>query len=491
MLSDYGVENKCLKFINKDNMCNIETPFIAHIGSDFVIVTNIDNNNVKCLWRGDLLSIKHSNFFDSWTGVVLLAEKNEKSIEPDYKNNRKFEIFTFSHVYALFFVICTLIITMYVKQHFYSNLHVNLILGINLIGGFCGFQLLKKQIFSKSNYIDKICSLFKIGDCNDILESKAAKIWGLVSWSEIGFAYFISNILLILFFPNYNLYLAFINVLTLPYSLWSIWYQKMKAKQWCVMCLIILLILWGIFLINFSFGYISIPIFSFNDVLIMFMMYISPFLLIITLTSKFIESNKTENLIHEINSIKADEDIFQTVLKKQEHFDIDLSVSKIIFGNPNANTLVSILTNPHCEPCGYMHRRVEKLLKNNCNKMCVQYVFSFFDESLSDSNRFLISAYFNSKTEEFAKILSDWFNHGRYRKEDFFKKFNFTFDTRVEEEFLKHNAWIQKSKLVATPTILINGHYLPEKYKIEDLEYLLDDILLDSVGNSKNSFPIV
>lgn len=37
----------------------------------------------------------------------------------------------------------------------------------------------------KSNYADKLCSLFKKSDCNDILESKDAEIFGAIGWSEI------------------------------------------------------------------------------------------------------------------------------------------------------------------------------------------------------------------------------------------------------------------------------------------------------------------
>ena len=35
-----------------------------------------------------------------------------------------------------------------------------------------------------------------------------------------------------------------LNIFTLPYSFWSVWYQKAKAKQWCVLCLIIQALLW-------------------------------------------------------------------------------------------------------------------------------------------------------------------------------------------------------------------------------------------------------
>ena len=44
----------------------------------------------------------------------------------------------------------------------------------------------------------------------------------------------------------------------------------------------------------------------------------------------------------------------------------------------------------------------------------------------------------------------------------------------VEAEFLKHEAWKQKTQISATPTVLINGYKLPESYKIEGLRYFTD-----------------
>lgn len=65
--------------------------------------------------------------------------------------------------------------------------------GVLLFGLYICFLLLQKQMNAKSLYADKLCSLFKKSNCNDILESDASKFLGLFSWSEIGFAYFAST----------------------------------------------------------------------------------------------------------------------------------------------------------------------------------------------------------------------------------------------------------------------------------------------------------
>jgi protein-disulfide isomerase len=61
---------------------------------------------------------------------------------------------------------------------------------------------------------------------------------------------------------------------------------------------------------------------------------------------------------------------------------------------------------------------------------------------------------------------------GRALKERFFENLGLDMShPEIEVEFQKHEAWKEKTQLRATPTILVNGHKLPDNYKIEDLRY--------------------
>ena len=73
---------------------------------------------------------------------------------------------------------------------------------------YISWLLLQKQMHVESRQADKICSLFKQKDCNNVLESESAKLWGNIGWSEIGFGYFLTNVLLLLFVPAMITYIA-------------------------------------------------------------------------------------------------------------------------------------------------------------------------------------------------------------------------------------------------------------------------------------------
>ena len=86
MLTDYGIENTSLRIKDKEqNISEIETPLIAHFGGDFVVVYKIEPDNVHFYMKGNKHTLSFEKFIEAWSGIVLLAEPSESSIEPDYK----------------------------------------------------------------------------------------------------------------------------------------------------------------------------------------------------------------------------------------------------------------------------------------------------------------------------------------------------------------------------------------------------------------------
>jgi len=452
----------------------LEAPFIAHTGADFVVVFKITGDKVYYLWQGTNINITIDEFLQTWSGVVLLAEANEHSIEPGYKENLKKEYATTLQKYGLFLTIGVLAILLFIHSRIYENTGWILVFLVNLIGIYVSYLLVQKQLHIHSLYADKICSLFKQSDCNNVLESKAAKLWDIIGWSEIGLGYFISNMLIILLMPEMFSYLAIVNILTLPYTVWSVWYQKFKAKQWCPLCLSVQILLWSIFTINLIFALIQLPPFKIEELLLTGIIYFIPPAIINLLIPFISQAQKTEQIMQEFNALKNNESVFESFLKKQTHFKVDKSTSKILFGNPESEIFITILTNPHCAPCSRMHTRVVKLLQKTNNSICIQYIFSSFNKELESSARFLIAAYLAYPLEKVKTIYEEWFQEGKNNRENFFQQNVCEQDEQTEKEFNMHMKWKENSQLRATPTVLVNGYQLPGNYKIEDLKYFTD-----------------
>ena len=137
--------------------------------------------------------------------------------------------------------------------------------------------------------------------------------------------------------------------------------------------------------------------------------YAIPIFALNLLLPKLSEGNQVGRLRQEINSIKANDEVFKSLLLQQPFYEVSTSDSQILFGNPDAMLKITILTNPFCNPCSKMHKRVDKLLKETNENVCIQYLFSAFNEDLEYANRYFNAIYLDKGKEAAWQLYSDWF----------------------------------------------------------------------------------
>lgn len=478
ILTMYHVENKGVQ-ISKDDIELLDAPFIAYAGHDIVVVKNLTREKIEYYWQRRWIQSSLEAFCEIWDRIVLLTETSSKSIEPDYKQHKWQELVSKikkGAISVLLFILLFLCMPSLWVGTTYSWMY----LIINFMGMGVSYLLLQKQLHAQSLYGDKICTLFHQKDCNTVLESDAANFMGLFSWSEIGFGYFMSNIIGILFSPELIFYMVWVNILALPYTIWSVWYQSNIARQWCVLCLIVQCLLWCLFFVDLGFNMIAIPVWNWRSLLLVMCMYLFSILLMNQIVQVLTKLRQYRMAAYELASIKVVEEVFVSLLKKEPHYYIDRTVSKMILGNSDASLCVTVLTNPHCEPCGKMHRKIENLLMDVGDRMCVQYIFSAFNDELLISNQFLIAVYLQYGEEKGRRIYEEWFTRGKYTAKDYIKKFNLDINSAdVLSELEHHQRWKIGNHLSATPTILVNGYKLPKRYQIEDLVYLANSKLAE------------
>lgn len=162
-----------------------------------------------------------------------------------------------------------------------------------------------------------------------------------------------------------------------------------------------------------------------------------------------------------INAFEGDIPVLDTSTK---------TCSELIFGNPDAEKVLTVFSNPYCEPCALMHNRIKKMV-GNCLR--VQYVMTYFSESKSIINKYIIASYQQLGADKTWEILTEWFAEGKRDGEIFFEKYNLNTTTpAVEAEFTKQKAWPKGKNLRGTPTELLNGREIVWPYSVEDYFYL-------------------
>ena len=88
MLSEYKIPNAGIEILNKESgLKELEVPFIAYAGNEFVLVYEKDNEKISYLWQNKQINIGVDYFKNIWSGIVLIAEAEEESIEQNYIQN--------------------------------------------------------------------------------------------------------------------------------------------------------------------------------------------------------------------------------------------------------------------------------------------------------------------------------------------------------------------------------------------------------------------
>ena len=127
------------------------------------------------------------------------------------------------------------------------------IAAVDIAGLYFTYLLVQKSLNIHNPAADRVCGVLQAGGCDSILELKASKFFGIFGWSEVGFAYFSVSLLTLLLFPNLLPELALCNLCCLPFTFWSIWYQRFRAHKWCTLCVCVQGSLWLLFF-SYCFG---------------------------------------------------------------------------------------------------------------------------------------------------------------------------------------------------------------------------------------------
>lgn len=247
LLGDYGVDAVGLQLADKDTLDRLPLPFIAQTERGMVIVTKVGHDKVDYISQSEPESALRDRFTAAMTGRVLVAFAQPDACEPDYREHCFTDLANKAKKWVLAAAVAALIAYLFVSNHLYAHVSTILLTVINLAGIYITWLLVQKSAHIKNKHADAVCSVVEAGGCDDILNTSASKFFGIFGWSEVGFAYFSVSLLCLLIFPQFIGYLALVNVICLPFSFWSVWYQKFKAKTWCTLCLCVQSMLWLLF----------------------------------------------------------------------------------------------------------------------------------------------------------------------------------------------------------------------------------------------------
>ncbi|UHG94636.1 vitamin K epoxide reductase family protein [Spirosoma oryzicola] len=487
VLSSWNIDNAALQLHTVEQLREIPLPFVTQLknkGGWYILVNQIHDEYIQYTdsEQGDI-TLLISDFEEKWTGIVLLAETDEQSGEVDYNIKRQKErLSSLREPFLLVGILLVLFAILIIGRSSYSASDW-LLLFTKISGLFLTGLLTAKELGSKNDLTDRICRINAKTSCENVLNSPAAKLWGWLSWSDLGLLYFAGGLFTLAFIdsqPTIRPLLNGIALIAMPYIIFSIYYQAYYVRQWCVLCLCVQVVfaIEGL-LALYQVSNLPNVVQPYCVLLISFLL---PTLAWVTIKPLLKKQFQSRRMYEELVALKRNPAIFRTLLIQQQKAPpIPVNLHPIKLGSSDAETKITVVINPYCGSCSKVHKELEQLVLHNQN-VGVTFIFSS-DSEFNPAAQVAMHLLALVKQGSVAiDALTDWYNQKDKDYNAWVKRFP------VEEHqseqtvtWQAHRQWCHDASIMATPTIYINNYKIPEMYEIENLQWMLSRTESDNV----------
>jgi hypothetical protein len=481
VLKDFNMFS-VVALIKPDLLTRTPTPAIAYFenGMGYVTIDKIENNQVTwCHNEMGIFKESIAEFTQKWQGVILVGKSNKlmKLGEENFEANLRLENITkfrMQFIYAsLAFILGYFILK---NVNTVANAQIGYfyrISFIKIIGLILSMILIRfsinpdKSIVDSSDMLSKLKNTF-INSLN--LESRKILDW--LTWSEIGLIYFLLGLssLFLLDVSNTLVFLKWLNFITIPYTLWAIYFQIAVIKKWCLICLGAMVLLW----IEFYF-LINIPLFFKENTSFSISLILTIFLLL-TVNWVFIKKHLINSIVNEdfytlLQKTKFSVEYVRSTFKNNQSlipFFAEMQI--ILVGNSDAEQTVLAVLNPNSILCAIKFNELVSLVTSNTKINCKIILVPDSSNDLLGTK--IIRNIFNVPEDQRLLTLSNWFKQLHFAKNDFS---NDSEESNKSSFNINENMnWAILTRIpLTTPTIFFDNSILPSIYSIKDISKLL------------------
>ncbi|WPQ63679.1 vitamin K epoxide reductase family protein [Chitinophaga sancti] len=471
-----------------DQLRVLPLPYVVKLqheqSSFFTVVKEWSNGKVlindavskKWQWMDETI------FLERWKGFVMLAEQDAQSGEQEYvKQKKRADQKKLTFLSTLIVVLGLWLVPVILNIATYSWMAWPVVAAMTLkfFGSYIGSLLLWYEVDKSNAGLQKVCKAGKKINCQAILNSNAAKVIGRFSWSEIGFFYFIGGFISLLVTGmdnNILTALAWLNVLALPYTLFSVYYQWRIARQWCSLCLTVQGILVAEFIVNLFGHQLALPFWSIAGAMTLLAAFVLPALIWFIIKPIFIAAKDSRSHELEVLRMKRNPQLFQSLLQKQRVIESDTTGLGISLGNPNGSIKITKVCNPYCGPCAKSHVHIDELLDGN-PEVQVQIIFTMKGD-INDMNnvpvKHLMAIHQLGDEKLTRQALDAWYNAPVKDYNVFAARFPKHEAVQQQDAMVvRMGEWCRETNIAFTPTFFLNGRQFPDTYSISDLKYFL------------------
>jgi len=436
----------------------LQTVFVHKRKTGKLFVTSSENQKKQ---------YTEKQFLDVWTGIVLgVTENTSSSDDIAIQGNRK------KMYYGLLSFLLILLLFSF-KQLWFSPL-IFLYFLLSSFGLYLNYLILKKKIGLDSNNFNKLCSTVKKSSCDNILFNDERLLLNL-GFNDLSLIYFVFTFFISFFILQFDLSGQIFNItlLSVPILFYSIYYQIVRLKSICVICLQISLIVIVQLLIsgsinNFTIG-LEIQKFS---VLSLILSIVA--LIWVMLKEKVLILEDLQSTFTDYHRLIRSEKIFNVLGEEYGGAEINYkSISPFILRQKdhNKNQILLILSSK-CSGCRLAYSNLKKIMTYFGEELNVYLIFDLRNTPIDVKKVFSRLIQINEASKlDATKALDDWFLHRSSTKlwQDKWGEYN----SNISDTIKTHNQFLTKNKLYQSPKIFFNEKELSGFYTVKDLIYFL------------------
>lgn len=466
-LEGLGINNLSVG-IDSQKLLLAPTPCVLHLNKDnghFVILNEVTENDKFVIHDPSKgwYTIDLDELNNLWSGAALLMERPAETTNHSF--NKLKNLFTKEYNTVIVLILLTLT---YIGFSLSPSI-MYFIPSLAFLFGLCICLYLTKEDLEQDK-TNSVCKIAENFDCKTVLKSDGAKIFNILKLSDLGVCYFLFfyigwNVSLINGSLNQNLqYFQLISFSSLFFIPFSIGYQWLKIKTWCIMCLTVQAILFfiaTILLLKFEFRITPIKQLDANLIGIAVYSVIVSFILKSLFKIKF----SIQKTSWKLNKFLYDTDLFNYTLSQSTAIDPKTLPKLVENGDPDSNIHIVIVTDPFCDSCLAAHNQLNQIKKILIDGIYIKTIF-YTEHSKDPINAKIVSEHILSLPKNIqSEALERWFE---LRDLDKWKSLynNINHSTT---ELQEHNEWCHLNSILFTPVIYFNYRQINNKFEVSDL----------------------
>ncbi|RIV42252.1 vitamin K epoxide reductase family protein [Flagellimonas pelagia] len=479
VLHHFNIEGIALELpCDVDILAQLPDNFIALSKEEqYMLVKKTDDKFNLVLEDGKKYNLTDEEFLATWDGVLLGIES------PDMEEEKNITIGRIPN-YILLLTVLLLLTASFIYAGPTTFMMAHFILGV--IGLGISILILKHELGYNSKALDKICNASKMTSCDAVLQSKGARILGLLKLSDLSIVYFSG--ITIAWFLNPVLEIGsttmvMMTILSLPATIYSLYYQYYGVKKWCPLCLAIVGVLWmqAISIV------LNRDLFNFhvNGFAVLSFCLLMASSIWMPVRSLLLDNQSLKKIKIDHYRFKRNFDVFTFLLNGSKGMDTTIpkrgEKEEIVMGDKDSPLELLLLTNPECFYCKSAHLDMEEITNKYPNGIRLVIRFNVNAKNLDQIGPSVCCRLLELYNEDHLNVLIEALGEAYSENanlESWLKKWGEPKDIQTYGQILmQQQEWCFENSIHFTPALLINGKEYPSEYKREDLLFFMEDLM--------------